>query len=107
VFQEDLVAGARSVLENVWLGADDLWRTKIPAREKRRLAKAALEELLDRPIDLSTAMEDLSLSDRQAGCISVLCRAAVATGILNSARHRPARLGAVAARTSSPAATRG
>ena len=70
VFQEVLVAGARSVLENVWLGADDLWRTKIPAREKRRLAKAALEELLDRPIDLSMAMEDLSLSDRQACCIA-------------------------------------
>ena len=58
-----------SVLDNVWLGADATWRTRIPAREKRRLAKAALEELFDRPIDLSTAMEDLSLSDRQACCI--------------------------------------
>jgi ABC-type sugar transport system ATPase subunit len=41
VFQEVLVAEARSVLDNVWLGADDTWRTKVPAREKRRLAKAA------------------------------------------------------------------
>ncbi|HEX3311728.1 MAG TPA: ATP-binding cassette domain-containing protein, partial [Streptosporangiaceae bacterium] len=55
VFQEVLVAEARSVLDNVWLGADDTWRTRIPAREKRRLARAALEELLDRPVDLSTA----------------------------------------------------
>jgi ABC-type sugar transport system ATPase subunit len=70
VFQEVLVAEARSVLDNVWLGADDTWRTKIPAREKRRQAKAALTELLDRPIDLSTIMEDLSLSDRQACCIA-------------------------------------
>jgi ABC-type sugar transport system ATPase subunit len=70
VFQEVLVAEARSVLDNVWLGADDTWRTKIPAREKRRQARAALTELLDRPIDLSTIMEDLSLSDRQACCIA-------------------------------------
>ena len=69
VFQEVLVAGARSVLDNVWLGADDTWRTRVPAREKRRLANAALEELLGKPVDLSTIMEDLSLSDRQACCI--------------------------------------
>src|SRR5215472_5403298 len=69
VFQEVLVAEARSVLENVWLGADDTWRTKVPVREKRRQAKAALEELLGKPMDLSTVMEDLSLSDRQACCI--------------------------------------
>jgi ABC-type sugar transport system ATPase subunit len=69
VFQEVLVAEARSVLDNVWLGADDTWRTKVPAREKRRLAQAALEELLGRPIDLSAIVEDLSLSERQACCI--------------------------------------
>jgi ABC-type sugar transport system ATPase subunit len=69
VFQEVLVAESRTVLENVWLGADGTWRAKVPAREKRRLAKAALEELLGKPVDLSTIMEDLSLSDRQACCI--------------------------------------
>ena len=69
VFQEVLVAEACSVLDNVWLGADDTWRTRIPAREKRRQAKAALEELLGKPVDLSTVTEDLSLSDRQACCI--------------------------------------
>ena len=69
VFQEVLVAEDRSVLDNVWLGADDTWRTRVPAREKRRQAKAAIEELFDRPVDLSAVMEDLSLSDRQACCI--------------------------------------
>ena len=54
VFQEVLVAESRSVLDNVWLGADDTWRTRVPAREKRRPAKAALEELLGQPLDLST-----------------------------------------------------
>jgi ABC-type sugar transport system ATPase subunit len=69
VFQEVLVAPARSVLDNVWLGADDTWRTRVSSREKRRRAKDALEELLGRSVDLATAMEDLSLSDRQACCI--------------------------------------
>ena len=39
VFQEVLVAEARSVLDNVWLGVDDTWRTRVPAREKRRRAQ--------------------------------------------------------------------
>jgi ABC-type sugar transport system ATPase subunit len=69
VFQEVLVAEARSVLDNVWLGADETWRTKVSNREKRRRARAALEELLGRTIDLSAAMEELSLSDRQSCCI--------------------------------------
>jgi ABC-type sugar transport system ATPase subunit len=69
VFQEVLVAGARSVLDNVWLGVDDTWRAKISGREKRRRAKEALDELLGRPVDLSAAMEELSLSDRQSCCI--------------------------------------
>jgi ABC-type sugar transport system ATPase subunit len=69
VFQEVLVARDCSVLDNVWLGADATWRAKIPGREKRRLAKAALEELLGRPVDLGAAIDELSLSDRQACCI--------------------------------------
>ena len=69
VFQEVLVARDCSVLDNVWLGADATWRAKIPGREKRRLAKAALDELLGRPADLGAAIDELSLSDRQACCI--------------------------------------
>jgi len=69
VFQEVLVARDCSVLDNVWLGADATWRARIPGREKRRLAKAALEELLGRPVDLGAIVDELSLSDRQACCI--------------------------------------
>ena len=69
VFQEVLVAPARSVLDNVWLGFDDTWRARVPMREKRRRAREALDELLGRPVDLGAPMEDLSLSDRQACCI--------------------------------------
>lgn len=69
VFQEVLVAPARSVLDNVWLGFDDTWRARVSMREKRRRAKEALDNLLGRPVDLSASVEDLSLSDRQACCI--------------------------------------
>jgi ABC-type sugar transport system ATPase subunit len=70
VFQEVLVAEARSVLDNVWLGVDGLVRNRVPPREKRARASAALEELLGRPLPLDTPVEELSLSDRQA-CIIV------------------------------------
>jgi ABC-type sugar transport system ATPase subunit len=69
VFQEVLVAEARSVLDNVWLGYDTLLRAKVPMREKRALATAALTELLGEPLDLDTPTEHLSLSDRQACCL--------------------------------------
>jgi ABC-type sugar transport system ATPase subunit len=69
VFQEVLVAEARSVLDNVWLGYDTLLRAKVPMKEKRELATAALTELLGEPLDLDTPTEQLSLSDRQACCL--------------------------------------
>ncbi len=69
VFQEVLVAEARSVLDNVWLGVDGLARDRVPPREKRLRARVVLEELLGRPLDLDLAVEELSLSDRQACCI--------------------------------------
>jgi ABC-type sugar transport system ATPase subunit len=69
VFQEVLVAEARSVLDNVWLGHEGLLRTRVGAREKRARARDLLGELLDRELDLDGAAEELSLSDRQACCI--------------------------------------
>ena len=69
VFQEILVAEARSVLDNVWLGVDGLTRNKVPAREKRKRAGEMLDELLGRPFSLDAPVERLSLSDRQACCI--------------------------------------
>jgi ABC-type sugar transport system ATPase subunit len=70
VFQEVLVAEAQSVLDNVWLGIDDTWRTSVSPREKRARAREALDQLLGRSLPLGTPVEELSLSDRQA-CIIV------------------------------------
>jgi ABC-type sugar transport system ATPase subunit len=66
VFQEVLVAEARSVLDNVWLGVDGLARARVSYREKRARARETLEELLGRPLELDKTVEELSLSDRQA-----------------------------------------
>ena len=75
VFQEVLVTEAQSVLENVWLGVDDTWRTAVSLREKRSRARETLDELLGRRLDLRTPVEDLSLSDRQAcGIVRALVR---------------------------------
>ncbi len=69
VFQEILVAEARSVVDNVWLGMDGLLRSGVSRGEKRARASALLEELLGRSLSLDTPVEELSLSDRQACCI--------------------------------------
>jgi ABC-type sugar transport system ATPase subunit len=66
VFQEVLVAESCSVLDNIWLGTDRTWRTNVPTAEKRRRARDMLTTLLGRSLDLGTAVEELSLSDRQA-----------------------------------------
>ena len=70
VFQEILVAPARSVLDNIWLGAETPIRSGVSAAEKKAAASHWLERLLGEPMDLSTPAEDLSLSDRQACCIA-------------------------------------
>src|SRR5262249_47138207 len=69
VFQEVLVAEARSVYDNVRLGFDRL-RGDLPAREKRARVTAILTELLGRPLELSTPVEYLPLSERQTCCIA-------------------------------------
>jgi ABC-type sugar transport system ATPase subunit len=75
VFQEVLVAESRSVLDNIWLGADDTWRSHVTAREKSARAKQLLGELLGREVDLDMTVEELSLSDRQAcGIVRALVR---------------------------------
>jgi len=75
VFQDVLVAESRSVLDNVWLGIDDTWRARIPAKEKRLRARRTLEQLLGHPLDLKLAAEELSLSDRQScGIVRALLR---------------------------------
>ncbi|MFE2430709.1 sugar ABC transporter ATP-binding protein [Streptomyces sp. NPDC059373] len=66
VYQEVLVVGPRSVLENVWLGADGVFRRRVSESDKRAKAAAVLGELLERVPALDTPVEHLSLSDRQA-----------------------------------------
>jgi ABC-type sugar transport system ATPase subunit len=70
VFQEILVAPARSVLDNIWLGAETPIRAGISSAEKKATASMWVERLLGTSIDLSMPAEDLSLSDRQACCIA-------------------------------------
>lgn len=70
VFQEVLTADVRSVLENVWVGVDGLFRTRVSSRQKRERAAAVLQELLGYVPDLNSSVMGLSLSERQACVIA-------------------------------------
>jgi ABC-type sugar transport system ATPase subunit len=70
VFQEVLVVGASSVLDNVWLGTDGFIRNRLGTAAKTERAGAVLGELLGRAPDLTLPVEELSLSDRQAVSIA-------------------------------------
>jgi len=70
VFQEVLAAPNRTVFDNLWLGADGLFRIAQGPRERRRRAEAALAELLVSPPPLDALVGDLDLSDRQACAIA-------------------------------------
>ncbi len=70
VFQEVLVVGPQSVVDNVWLGVDGLFRSPVAETERRRRTSEVLEQLLGRTPALDALVESLSLSDRQACCIA-------------------------------------
>ena len=70
VFQEVLVVEPRSVVENVWLGVDGLFRRTRSADEKRGRAAEVLNRLLAEPLPLDLPVGALSLSDRQACSIA-------------------------------------
>jgi ABC-type sugar transport system ATPase subunit len=70
VFQEVLVVEPRSVLENIWIGTDGLFRDRTRVAVKRERAAKVLAELLAEPPPLDLPAEALSLSDRQACCIA-------------------------------------
>src|ERR1700733_13760828 len=70
VFQEVLVSGPPSVLENVGLGPGGMLRASIPRDVRASLARETLASLMGEAPDLSTPIEQLSLSDRQACCIA-------------------------------------
>lgn len=70
VFQEVLSVGSRTVLDNLWLGADGSFTTKVTKTERTERARQVLGELLENPPALDTRVEDLSLSDRQVCSIA-------------------------------------
>src|SRR5439155_24438458 len=70
VFQEVLVAGQRSVLANVWLGTDGLFKQRRSPAAKRTRTREVLGQLLGDVPDLDGPVERLSLSGRQACCIA-------------------------------------
>lgn len=66
VFQEVLTAENLTVLDNLWLGTDGLFRTRRSRRQKRQEAQRVLDALLENPPQLDMSVENLGLSDRQA-----------------------------------------
>jgi ABC-type sugar transport system ATPase subunit len=70
VFQEVLVVEPRSVLDNVWMGTDGVFATKVAASERRERAAKVLGALLGEAPPLDMAVEQLSLSERQACCLA-------------------------------------
>jgi ABC-type sugar transport system ATPase subunit len=65
VFQEILVADGGTVLDNLYLGHDGLFRPSVSQREKRDRARALLDRLTGVRIDLAADIDDLPLSIRQ------------------------------------------
>jgi Raf kinase inhibitor-like YbhB/YbcL family protein len=65
VFQEVLVADECSVLDNVYLGSDQLFSSTLARDEKVARAKVLLRELLDFDLDLEVAVGELPLSVKQ------------------------------------------
>src|SRR5262249_50126042 len=65
VFQEVLVADECSVLDNVYLGSDQLFSSTLTHAEKFARARVLLREVLDFDLDLDVAVGELPLSLKQ------------------------------------------
>lgn len=65
VFQEVLTAPSQSVLDNIWLGSDGIFKKNLSAAERRRIASETLEKLVD-GVDLTAPAGAFPLSIRQA-----------------------------------------
>jgi ABC-type sugar transport system ATPase subunit len=70
VFQEVLVVGPQTLLENVWTGVDGVFRRRVPERVKRQRADEVLTGLLGDTPPLDTPVEALPLSVRQVCTIA-------------------------------------
>src|ERR1700747_608798 len=62
VFQEVLVADECSVLDNLYLGADNLFSSPLSREQKTAKAASLLHELLGYDLDLEIAVGELPLS---------------------------------------------
>ena len=65
VFQEILLADGASVLDNLYLGHDGLFRVKMSPQDKRAWAREDLERLVGTRVDLGQDVHALTLSMRQ------------------------------------------
>jgi ribose transport system ATP-binding protein len=65
VFQEILLADGASVLDNLFLGHDGLFRVKMSRQDKRAHAQEDLGRLVGTPVDLDQDVHGLTLSMRQ------------------------------------------
>jgi ribose transport system ATP-binding protein len=74
VLQEVLIAPNRSVLENIFLGYDGLFRRKLPRNQRRTVATAALKRITRSQIDLDALAGALPLAKQQ---LVVIARAFV------------------------------
>ncbi|HET7717804.1 MAG TPA: ATP-binding cassette domain-containing protein, partial [Bauldia sp.] len=65
VFQEVLVADECSIVDNIFLGADNLFSTTLSVREKTRAAAALMRDLTGETIDVHDLVGTLPLGVRQ------------------------------------------
>ena len=65
VFQEVLVAEGASISDNVFIGSQGVWRSRMSRSEQHRRATDVLEQLMGHSVDASALVETLSLADRQ------------------------------------------
>jgi ribose transport system ATP-binding protein len=65
IFQEILVAGSLSVLDNLFVGADSLWRRRYTRAEALTLGQDMLRRLVGQDVDLDAPVGLLPLSIKQ------------------------------------------
>ncbi len=74
VFQEVLLAPDRSVLDNIFLGVDGLWRRTVPLARRPEIAQTTLARITRTSLDLERRGGDLPLAQQQ---LVVIARALV------------------------------
>ncbi len=70
VLQEVLIAGNRSVLENILIGQDSLYSFRHRRRARRRLVENWISNLSTRSIDLDCPAGELPLNEQQVAVIA-------------------------------------